>query len=179
MDIKELSSWGLSKAIYDVIENGFTFNEETGEIFFTSDDLDALEEAFDSKLNGIAGFISRTEANIENLKQRKKDIDNNIKYYEARIERLKNYLKSLMETNNIDKKELDDFRLGFRKSKSVEINDEDAVMNFMEDHPEYSKTCIKEEVKRSVVKTGLKELITDGVNIPGASVVENKNLVIK
>ena len=179
MDVKELSSWGLSKAIYDVIENGFTFDEETGEIIFTSDDLEKLEEAFDNKLNGIAGFISRTEANVETLKQRKKDIDDNIKYYEARADKLKSYLKYVMEASNIDKKELNDFRLGFRKSKSVEISDENEVMDFIKKHPEYKDKCIKEETKISIVKTGIKEMITDGVEIPGASIIENKNLTIK
>ena len=57
MDIKDLTSWGLTEVMFNVIENGFYADEETGEVFFTSDDLDALEEKLDDKLNGICGYI--------------------------------------------------------------------------------------------------------------------------
>ena len=53
MDIKELSSYGLTSTIFQVIENGFTFDEETGEVFFTQDDLEALQEALDVKFNNM------------------------------------------------------------------------------------------------------------------------------
>lgn len=180
MDIKELSSWGISKAIYEIVENGFVVDEETGEVYFTADDLDALEATLDEKLESIMNIINKYNGLSEAGKQRKKDIEENcIKYYEKRAENLKKYLSTIMEMNNVEKKEYPDGRLSFRKSKSVEISDEDALMNFMENHPEYSKTCVKEEIKRSVVKAGLKDLISDGVKIPGASITENKNLIIK
>ena len=57
MNIEEMKLWGLSNALYDVIENGFSFNEETGEIYFTTEDLDKLEMALDDKLNGICGYM--------------------------------------------------------------------------------------------------------------------------
>ena len=50
MNIDELSGWGISQAIAQVVEDGFVFNEETGEVFFTADDLDKLNEAFDKKI---------------------------------------------------------------------------------------------------------------------------------
>ena len=34
MDINELSGWGISQQIAQIVENGFTFDEETGEVFF-------------------------------------------------------------------------------------------------------------------------------------------------
>ena len=65
MDINELSGWGISQQIAQIVENGFTFDEETGEVFFTTDDLDALNEALDNKLESLAGIYQN------NLKIRK------------------------------------------------------------------------------------------------------------
>lgn len=178
MDIKDLTSWGLTQAMYDVIENGFVYDEETGEVYFTSDDLEALNEAFDTKLNGICGYIKRTEAQAETLKVRKKEVEDNIKYYDNRVEKLNKFLDALMLANNIDKKELVDFRLGIRKSKSVSIDNEDAVYAFLEAHPQYKEACLKTETKTSLIKKGLKEVMGEQ-NIPGVSIVENRNITIK
>lgn len=179
MDINEMSSWGLSKAIYDVIENGYVFDEETGEVYFTSDDLEALEDALDDKLNGMAGYIKLTESKIEALKQRKKDVEENIKYYTNRNDRLKDFLKMFMEGHDIEKKELKDYRLGFRKSKSVDITNEEEVKEYINKNPKYKESCIKEETKVSIIKTGIKDLINEGNEVPGATIVENKNVTIK
>lgn len=178
MDIKDLTSWGLTEVMYNIIENGFYADEETGEVFFTSDDLDALEEKFDDKLNGICGYIKRSEAQAEALKARKKEIDSNIKFYENRAERLSEFLKTLMLANNIDKKELKDYRLGVRKTSSVNITDENAVYKFLDEHPEYNDTCKKVEINTSLIKKGLKEVLNTQ-NIPGAQIVEGKNISIK
>lgn len=178
MDIKTLSSWGLSKAIYDVIENGFSYDEETGEIFFTSEDLERLEETLDNKLNGTCGFIKHTQDQVELLKKRKKEIEDNIKFYTHREEKLKEFLKVFMEANGIEKKELADYRLSTRKSSSVEITDEEQVFNYLNANPQYKESCVKTEVTTKLIKTGLKELLTD-TEIPGVQIVESKNVTIK
>lgn len=180
MDIKELSAYGLTSAIFQVIENGFTFNEETGEIFFTSDDLETLQEALDVKLNNIAGYCKYNEAKADSLKKRKDEIDKDIKYYQKKAESMNKLLGYLMEKNNIEEtKDVGDYRIGFRKSTAVEISDENSIMDFVSNNPEYKENCIKEETKTSIIKTGLKELINNGIDVPGASIVVNKNVTIK
>ena len=44
MDVNEMSGYGISQTIAQIIENGFTINEETGEVLFQSDDLEKLQE---------------------------------------------------------------------------------------------------------------------------------------
>ena len=112
------------------------------------------------------------------LKNRKKEIEDSIKFYENRADRLSEFLKSLMLANNIDKKELKDYRLGTRKTSSVNITDENAVYRFLEEHPEYNETCKKVETKTSLIKKGLKEVLANE-NIPGAQIVEGKSISIK
>lgn len=178
MDIKDLTSWGLTEVMFNVIENGFYADDETGEVFFTSDDLEALTDKLDDKLNGICGYIKRSEAQAEILKNRKKEIEDNIKFYENRAERLNEFLKALMLANNIDKRELKDYRLSTRKTSSVNITDENAVYKFLEEHPEYNETCRKVETKTSLIKKGLKDVLANE-NIPGAQIVEGKSISIK
>ena len=83
-----------------------------------------------------------------------------------------------MQANNIDKRELKDYRLGTRKPSSVNITDENAVYKFLEEHPEYNETCKKVETKTSLIKKGLKEVLVNE-NIPGAQIVEGKSISIK
>lgn len=180
MDIKDLSTWGLSQAIYEVIENGFTYDEETGEVYFTTDDLDALNEALDTKLNSICGYIKHAESKAEAFKERANEVLNNSKYYAKKAEKLKDFLKYYMDANGItNAKDVGDYRIGFRKSTSVNVSNEDEVFEYMNTHPEYKENCVKEEVKVSVVKAGIKDILNSGVEIPGVSLVENKNVTIK
>lgn len=57
MNIDELSLWGLDKAFYEIVENGFVYDEETGEVYFTSDDLDKIQMGIDEQLNKLCGFV--------------------------------------------------------------------------------------------------------------------------
>ena len=81
MDIDELSGWGISQQIAQIVENGFTFDEETGEVFFTTDDLDALNEALDNKLESLAGIYQMYESKADALKARSKEIADRAKSF--------------------------------------------------------------------------------------------------
>ena len=178
MDLKSLTSWGLKDNILEIIENGFSYDEETGEVLFTADDLEALEERFDEKLNNICGYITASEDRAASLKKRKEEIDKNIKVQLRKAESLKKYLLNLMQASNITKKELTDYNLGTRKSSSVEILNEDAVYEFLDSHPEYAEACKKVETKTTLVKTGLKEILKEQT-VPGAQIVEKTSVSIK
>lgn len=178
MKTDELSLWGLSDALYNVIENGFSFNEETGEIYFTSEDLDSLEMALDDKLNGICGYIKFSESREESLKARINEIKTLIDRIEKKQDRIKECLKSVMDKNNISKKELKDFNLGTRKSSKVEVSDEESVYKFLNDNPQYKESCIKVKTETSLVKNGLKEILNT-TTIPGCMIVESKSIQIK
>ena len=77
MDVNEMSGYGISQTIAQIIENGFTINEETGEVLFQSDDLEKLQEALDKKINSICGYIKFCENRADGLKKRKQEIDAN------------------------------------------------------------------------------------------------------
>lgn len=186
MDINELSGWGISQAIAEIVENGFTFDEETGEVFFTSDDLDALNEALDSKLESLAGIYQMYLNKAKSFKDRSKEITDVSKSYDKKAENIKNYMDNLMRANNKTKLEVGDKRLSYRKSMSSEITDEVKLKAYIEadeerkqkyysyKNPEISKTAIKNDIEKTKQEDGSYTL-----EIPGFRLVENNNLQIK
>lgn len=186
MDIDELSGWGISQQIAQIVENGFTFDEETGEVFFTTDDLDALNEALDNKLESLAGIYQMYESKADALNARSKEIANRAKSFENKANKIKNYIDSLMKANQKEKLEVGDKKLSYRKSlagnivndselrKHINSEDEYKKRYFVYKEPEISKKNLKDDVLASKQADGSYSLV-----IPGFEIVENKNLLIK
>lgn len=178
MDVNEMSGYGISQTIAQIIENGFTINEETGEVLFQSDDLEKLQEVLDKKINSICGYIKFCENRADGLKKRKQEIDANQKHYTNKAEYLKKYLNTLLEMNGkTDGIETDDYRVSYRKSTKGEIYDEDALKKYIDSKPE-----LKEKYYKITYELKNKELSDDtkvGTEIPGFRLVENRNLQIR
>ena len=186
MDINELGGWGISQQIAQVVENGFSYDEETGEVFFTTDDLDALNEALDSKLESLAGIYQMYGSKADALKARSKEIAERAKSFENKADKLKKYIDSLMQANNKEKLEVGDKKLSYRKSTAGNIIDDFALRQYINSkdeykqkyfsykEPEIAKKNLKDDILASKQDDGSYSLI-----IPGFEVVENKNLLIK
>ena len=186
MDINELSGWGISQQIAQIVENGFTFDEETGEVFFTTDDLDALNEALDNKLESLAGIYQMYGSKADALKARSKEIAERAKSFENKADKLKKYIDSLMQANNKEKLEVGDKKLSYRKSVVGNIIDDFVLRQYINSKDEYKQKYFSYK-EPEIVKKNLKDDILaskqdDGsysLVIPGFEVVENKNLLIK
>lgn len=186
MDINELSGWGISQQIAEIVENGFSYDEETGEVFFTSDDLDGLQEALDKKMESLAGIYQMYESKAKTFKDRAKEIGEKAKVFERKAERLEKYIDALMKLNGKDKIEVGDKKISYRKSVSGSITDEEALRRYIEEdderkekyfnykEPEISKKALSDAIKETKKEDGSYEL-----NIPGFILMENKNLQIK
>lgn len=158
----------INKAISDVIEKGFYEDEETGEILFEVDDLDDLKIAFDEKIDGISGYIKNLDSlndgikkEIDNLSKRKKENE--------KIKSLKDYLLTMLDIEGIKKYETVKNKLSTRKSKSVNILNEDLISNDFK----------KRKETWSIDKTAIKAAISNGKKVDGAELVENTNLTLK
>jgi hypothetical protein len=99
-------------------------------------------------------------AEIKRLQELKKKRENN-------IERLKDRVKTAMQTFGVSKIETPTLTLSLRSSKAVEVVDENLV------DEEYFR------VKKEVSKTELKKAIEEGKEVFGARIVENISLQIK
>ena len=178
MDINELSGWGISQQIAEVVENGFSFDEETGEVFFTTDDLDALQEALDSKIESLAGIYQMYNSKADALKDRAKEVNDRAKSYEKKSERIKDYIDSLMQANGKDKLEVGDKKLSYRKSKATNIFDEGKLKDWINSSDENKAKYFKYK-EPEFAKKELGDALKQGETIPGVELVENKNLSIK
>lgn len=132
------------------------------------DTLDSIDwnEDYENKVENYIKVIKNNEADIEARKNEIKRLSELNKSAERKNERLKEVLKESMELTGHDRVDTTLFKVSFRRSKAVEVD-----MVLLPD--EYKKVEYKAD------KTALKRLLTDGQEIAGATLVENKNLSIR
>ena len=162
-----LSLYEISEKFRDVLAS-IDVDEETGEVLNLAE-IDNVESEFDEKAESVACFIKSLQYEEAALKSESDNLDMRRKRVEKKRESLTKYLASCMDAVQKDKVSTARCALSFRKSKAVNILDEDKLPS------EY----IKIVEKRSPDKTEIKKAILSGVVIPGAEVVENRNLQIK
>jgi hypothetical protein len=149
-------------------------NEETGEIT----DLEKLQQLNidkDVKIENIALFIKNLEAETMALDSEIKNLQERKSSKNKKVDSLKKYLSTFMQSENKTKFETPKVKLDFRKSTALKIEDEEVLMLHLEAKiPELLKT----KVTKSVDKKGLKEFLkTEEIN--GCYLEEKQNLQIK
>lgn len=90
-------------------------------------------------------------------------------FYENAQKRLADALSSAMQVFGHDKVENGTLRLSLRRTTATEVDDLDQV-------PQFYKTT---KVETVADKTAIKKAIQDGIEVPGAHLVENVSLQIK
>lgn len=172
-----MSLYQIDKNIKEVLENGFSFNEETGEVLFETEDLERLEINLNDKLNNIIGFIKDLEIQAEAYDKLKKDYEARTKEKSKKAERLKKYLDEYLKANEMtDKREFVNGITSYRKSKSINVKSDVDLENYLlgsEEHKKYLK------IEYKIDKTGLKKELENGNEIPFVEIVEKQNLQIK
>lgn len=157
----------ITKEYLDVLDN-LEVDEETGEIT-GAERLDEMEGSFDQKAEAVACFVKNAAAMAESIKEEEKTL----KKRRESLERRNDYLKQLLQ-NSLDavgkaKLETPKVVVSFRKSKAIQIDDEAAV-------PAAFKS---EVVSVKIDKTLIKQAIQLGQQVPGAALVENRNIQIR
>lgn len=120
-----------------------------------------------NKVNAIVGFLRETEITAESAEMESKRLAEIAKFYKNRVERVKKSVAWAMESHGVEKIETDMFRLSFRKSEAIVVDDVERLQD------EYVV------VKKQADKTAIKKAIKDGINVEGARVIVNNNLIIK
>ena len=160
----------LDRAICDVLENGFHVDEETGEVFFEGEDLDALEAARADKLEAVACFIKGHDAEAAAIKAEEKALEARRKAKEAKADRLRAYLANSLQTAGESRFESARCALAFRKSEAVEIVDEALLFAF---------GFCDEKLTVAPNKTKIKKALKAGDAVPGAQLIVKQNIQIK
>lgn len=156
--------------LYEIKELFVRFAEmvENGEIEedAITDTLESIEGEFEEKADNIACLIKTYDAEAEAIKTEEKNLK------ERQSDNLKNYLSGAMLQLGKLKLETSRNVLSFRKSSSLHIENEEW---FMEKYPELVKT----EVKKSIPKKDVTDLIKQGQEFTGVQLIEKQNLQIK
>lgn len=142
--------------------------EQEGEI--TEEDMQMLNEleiAKNDKLEGYGVIIREMKSEIDECDAEMKRIKEIADRKKNAMERLKKSLQEFMIGNEIDKFESVKVKLSFRKSQSLEI-EEDAII------PEDLM-----RVKKEPDKTAIKEFIVNGGELQGVHLLDKKNIQIK
>lgn len=151
---------------YDMLENG-EIEEDA-----IADTLESLDGEFDDKADNIACLIKALKAESDAIKQEEKALKERRESKERKAESLKDYLSGTMLKLGKSKVETPRNVLSFRKSTSLEITNEGW---FMEKYPDLVKT----EIKKSIPKKEVTDLIKTGKEFVGVQLVEKQNLQIK
>lgn len=142
--------------------------EQEGEI--TEEDMQMLNEleiAKNDKLEGYGVIIREMKSEIDECDAEMKRIKEIADRKKNAMERLKKSLQEFMIGNEIDKFESVKVKLSFRKSQSLEI-EEDAII------PEDLM-----RIKKEPDKTAIKDFIVNGGELQGVHLLDKKNIQIK
>ena len=156
------------RSLYDIDNDILNcVDDETGEII-DSAALDALNMERDAKIEGVACLIKDLKAEAEALKAEKQALADRQKKAENKAESLKEWLAFALNGQKFSSPKA---AVSFRKSKSVEITDINALAMENDD------LIIYQEPKPD--KTAIKNAINSGRTVHGAELVENVSVIIK
>ena len=145
---------------------------ETGEIL----DYEAFSElklAREEKVEGMALWCKNLDAEATAIKAEENALAERRKNLESKSASLKKYIAEILAGDKFTTARV---ACTFRKSKSVEIQDEAEFIRTMQEsqHFEYLKYS-----NPTVNKTEITKAIKEGKTVPGAQLVEKQNLSIK
>lgn len=142
--------------------------EAEGELTPELEEALAINEAnLTLKAENYATSMAMFAASVEAAKTERKRLDAYIKRAENAQERMKNALSTALETFGLDRLEVGTYRISFRKSEAVIVDDELTVPD------EY--IIVETKVNKAQLKADLKE----GLVVSGAHLETRKNIQIR
>ena len=159
----------ITDAIRSVIDHGYKVDEETGEILFETEDLDALDMALEDKCLSTALYIREQEAQIAAIKNEVKRLRDLQASKENALARLKAWTVSNIKMLPGERCKGEFASLSIRHTESVQVLDEDAIPE------EYMRV----KVSTTPDKTAIKKAIKAGEEVPGACLVVNESLAVR
>lgn len=155
----------INEAILDLVD------PETGEIL----DYEAFEElkmAREEKVEGMALWVKNLDAEAAAIKTEEKALAERRKSLEKKSVSLKAYLSEILSGNKFSTPRV---ACTFRKTKAVEILDEESFIQTMQESMRYEFLRFKTEIDRTEITNAIKA----GHEVPGASLVEKLSMSIK
>lgn len=144
-----MTLYEIEEKLYQRLNEGIAFDDETGEVYTELD----LQKLLDEKMDDYCLFMKNEQAEIEALKNEKKNLDKRIKAKEKKQEYLKNVLMEFMERHDMKKHETSKYVVSTRKSKRLIIDNADAIISEYRNNPDVVK--VNYEVNKITVKKNI------------------------
>jgi uncharacterized coiled-coil DUF342 family protein len=168
--MEEKKLWEISSELESTINE---LNELQGEISEEKEKLlNDLQAMLETKTSSCIDYLDYLKTMVGIAKSKRETINDYIKATENKVENYKNYMINCFERIGTNKIENDLFTLSINKQrKVVNVFNEDAIP------PEYTQVERKIKISKADLLTDLK----NGVDIPGAELVDsdNKSLSIR
>lgn len=154
--------------IWDVIQRGYSLDEETGE-FWDDSVFDQLDVERTAKIEGCALFVKNLEADAAAIKAEEARLAERRRVIERKAENMRAYIARSMQTFGDPKLETARVALSFRKSEGLVITDESALPDVF----------ITAKITTVPDKAAIKKAIKAGQTVPGATLEVRQNLQVK
>lgn len=159
----------IDQAIEDAIDN--FVDPETGELLSEEETLkliEALEYEKLEKIKYLSRLVVNKTAELEALKEHKRQIDKRMKSTSGSIERLKSFIKVALKGEKFKDETVS---VSYRNNRDV------TTIDMIEAIPdEYFKTPHTES---NLNKTAIKEAIQNGQLVPGCHLEDTVSVIIK
>ena len=152
----------------------FNVDEETGEILNVMQ-LDELIMAREEKAENVALFVKNLRAEAEAIKAEEKALASRRKQTERKAESLAEYLQYCLEGEKLKTPLVS---VSYRRTPAVEIEDEHRLIEWAQRSTEHGDTALKYR-DPEISKIGVRQLIEEGVEVPGAQIVTHVSTIIK
>lgn len=159
--------YNISSNLMTVIEGGIVVDEDTGEVLFDADNVEALELQLADKLEAITVVSDNKMARAQFLRTEAKRFIEAAKQLEAQAKSLGEYAVKCVEP--FGKLETDHYVLSTRTTEAVDVLD----------MAEVPLDYLRKKVDVTVDKTKVKAALKAGESVPGCALVKNVHLVVK
>ena len=160
----------IDRALEEALEQ---VDEETGEVLFDPEALEALLMERERKLEGMALAWKNLTAEAAAIRVEEKALVERRQKLERGAERLKDYLQGCLAGEALKTARV---AVSYRRIKAVEVTDETKLINWARIKDRYDLLRLKTpEIDKAAVKSS----IQGGEAIPGAELVERVNMTIK
>ena len=160
-----MTIYEINRAIMDCVDM------ETGEII-DFNMLDSLQMERDKKIEGLALYIKNLDAEAAAIREEEKALAARRKVRENKAERLRDYLSYVLDGQAFETARV---ALSFRSSQPLKVIDEALLRDYLAKHHDDCLSYKTPTVKLDAVK----QLIKQGVVVPGAEIENRNNIQIK
>lgn len=142
-------------------------------------ELNASSESLTAKVNGYANIFRKADLQIDAIDAEIKRLQALKKTRQNAVKSLKEYVLYSMDANGMTKIDGELIKLSIRRTKAVEIGDEEALTGMAWQALSSLKVPAWINFDVKINKTELKRILEEGETVVGAAIRENRSLIIK